>query len=93
MALVTAANLRSSSDSSMGEIRIAAVVGETSGERAAINFMMHIFNSARNRTLLPQWPRIARYRETISAIPPYYALCGFGVSTWPMGVQYPLPLF
>ena len=36
--------------------------------------------------------RIARYRETISAIPPYCALWVFGVSTWPTGCDTP-PLF
>ena len=39
------------------------------------------------------WPRIARYHETISAIPPYCALWGFwclNMATW---VRYPLPPF
>ena len=35
------------------------------------------------------WPRIARYRETISAISPYCALWVFGVSTWPIGCDTP----
>ena len=32
-----------------------------------------------------------RCRETISAIPPYCALWGFGVSTWPSGCDTPSP--
>ena len=39
-----------------------------------------------------QCPRIARYRETISAIPPALARYGvLGVSTWPIGCDTPSP--
>ena len=38
-------------------------------------------------------PRIARYRETISAIPPYCALWGFWCLNMANWVRYPLPLF
>ena len=40
----------------------------------------------------PYWPCIARYRETISAIPPYCA-CGFSCLNMTNSVRYPLPLF
>ena len=39
------------------------------------------------------WPRIARYRETISAIPPYCALWSFWCLNMANWVRYPLPLF
>ena len=39
----------------------------------------------------PQWPRIARYRETISAIPPYCALWGFSCLNMANWVRYPPP--
>ena len=39
----------------------------------------------------PLWPRIARYRETISAIPSIARYGVFGVSTWPNWMRYPLP--
>ena len=38
------------------------------------------------------WPRTARYRETISAIPPYCALWGFWCLKMANWVRYPLPL-
>ena len=38
------------------------------------------FGGSPNLFSCTEWPRIARYRETISAIPPYCALWGFLVS-------------
>ena len=39
-----------------------------------------------------KWPRIARRRETISAIPPCCALWGFWCLNMAKWVRYPLPL-
>ena len=38
-----------------------------------------------------QWPSIAQYRGTISAIPPYCALLGFWCLNMANWVRYPLP--
>ena len=46
-----------------------------------------------SRRKCSKWPRIARYRETISAIPPYCALWGFWCLNMANWVRYPLLLF
>ena len=40
-----------------------------------------------------EWPRIARYRETLSAIPPYCVLWGFWCLNMANWVRYPPPPF
>ena len=62
------------------------VAGELPGKLRGLPEARGILNPSQ-----PCWPRIARYRETISAIPPYCALWGFGCLNRPVGCVTPSP--